>query len=171
MHVLFRIGADFEAIAKEYRLLASDLRDWRAAWRAILPRLAAGLQAVWFSAGAELGERWPELKPETVRRKEREGRGRSMLLYTERLLRTISSPTRGKRSLTKKRVAFGPKDRYAFVQHYGSKERGIPPRPFIGITKTMEGDITTLMDAHARAVIAKAEQKIALLCAASQRGS
>lgn len=121
-------------IAGGLRSLGKESRDLRSVWKKLLPILAQELGAAVRSEGAAIGQRWPQLAADTLARKRRLGRGRAALIGTGRLLSQLTSPSRAKASLTKRRLKVGPRERYMFVMHYGSKRRGIPARPFVAWT-------------------------------------
>lgn len=151
------------AVLKDAR---AELLDFRGVWKALLPVIVAGIDKTFDSQTGPLGQVWPELQPNSVRRKQRNGRGRSMLKFTERLFTRMASPTGGKRRLSKRKLVFGPPPslaKRASVLHHGSPRRGIPARPFLGWRSDMRAAGVAIAEAHVRAVVARAEQRLALL--------
>lgn len=123
------------------------MKDYRPAWRQLLPVLAQEMSKTIESEGKNLGVRWAPLKRGTVARKKRAGQSGAALQGTGRLLAQVSSKTKGKVSLTRTKVVFGPnKDSYKFIQNFGSRRRGLPARQYIGLTRNMRESALNFMD-------------------------
>lgn len=161
VQIAFHVDPSPKQIARELGSLSRSFSDWKPAWRALLPILADEMRATLEGEGVPIGARWPELDPETLKRRTRagiRGQGRMALQSTGRLLATVSSPSAGLRRMTGTQLRFGPNERYQFVQHFGSKRRGIPARPFIGWTPRGERAAIDAMDQRARALLDRAAQ-------------
>lgn len=139
--------------------LDGDLGDWKSVWRQMIPICAAETSRNITSKGSNLGVNWPALSQATLRKKSRSGE-RAALVASGRLLRIMGS-NKGKRSITKRKMAFGTpgSDRYMYVQHFGSKKRRIPARNYLGITPRIEKSAEKLMQRHANAVLRATARK------------
>jgi len=143
------LGAEkYRRIGRAYDASALKLKDWRPAWKRLLPHLADGLRDNINSQGGRLGRSWAPLTMAWRRRKQRLGKGRAPLVFSGKLLSLVSSPRRGKRSLTKKRLKFGPNKKYQFVQHFGDKRGNLPEREYIAWNTKMDKRRQQIMDQH-----------------------
>lgn len=113
---------------------SKGLKDYRKAWRRLVPFVALEIRTLIVTQGRSAGIHWPALKQATLRRRRR-GRGsdRAALQMTGKLIRNVGT-RRAKKTLSRKGVSFSARQRYEFVQHFGSKRRGIPARPFLVLT-------------------------------------
>lgn len=151
---------DGERIAKEIRAFAKKTKDLRPAWRKLVPILAEMVRGNIEGRGSPIGVSWPALNPQTVARKARLGKGRATLVQTGKLLSTVSKASKGRRSLGRSRVKFGPRDKYAFVQHFGSKSKNIPARPYLGWTVRGRRSAVMLVEQHLTQLLLDAQNAI-----------
>lgn len=151
------------AIAARLRGLKREFRSWRPAWRAAAPLLARGLAQNLAQQGAPIGASWPPLKPETVARKARLGRGRTALVGTgEHLAAPLGRG--GSVSMTATRLRVGvPRTVVANVHAAGSPSKHIPKRAVLEFSPPMEAAVLAAMNAWARELLSRAEVDIAKL--------
>lgn len=151
---------DGQRIAKEIRDFAKKTKDLRPAWRKLVPILAEMVRGNIEGKGSPIGVSWAPLSPHTKARKARLGQGRAALVQTGRLLATVSKASKGRRSLGRSRVKFGPREKYAFVQHFGSKSKNIPARPYLGWTVRGTRAAITLVEDHLTKLLLEAQNAI-----------
>lgn len=137
--------------------IARQLHDFREPFRQLVPVVGSEMARTIRERGAPIGApSWPAHSPATIRRY---GAGQHALLQRRgRLLREVYRS--GKRRLSKTEFRYGPNKKYQFVQQFGSGKRGIPARPFIGLTEPMIAIATALMDQHVARILAAAWTRI-----------
>jgi len=133
-------------LAKRFEGLRREMRDWKDAWRRMLP----GISAEQKSSFGKTGVSWPALKQSTLRKK---GSKRETLAMTGKLKRSVGK----KLSLRKMSMKVGTRLKYAASHQFGYKKKNIPARPFIGLTPRMERHIGESMRAE---MIAKIKRSI-----------
>lgn len=141
----FKMDPSPDVLAKSFRSLRSEMRDWRDAWRDLLPVVSQDQKA---SFGALAGM-WPALKQASIRRK---GGGRETLVMTGRLRRSLGK----KLSLRKMSLRVGTSLKYAAPHQFGSRKQGIPARPFIALDEKMQGKIKASLRTELAKKIARA---------------
>ncbi|MEK0431094.1 MAG: Phage virion morphosis family [Gemmatimonadota bacterium] len=158
-----------KALAERIEGIVPSLKDWRPAFRAMLPGMAAGL------AGNIRGSGFAPLTALYARRKARSGKGRAMLIRTGALIGELGSAVLTTAKLRQKSVGWGPSQKYAYVLHHGvptlesgsPKQRSrrlrrrsqrlagkLPPRPWLYWTERMEVDALEIAKAHVDAALA-----------------
>ena len=150
-----------EHIRAELRRLRISLRDWRPVWRQLFPLVHRGLAANIRSSGATLGVGWPALSDATLaRRKRSKASGTATMIATGALLRSLESGRgrRVKRSITKSRMTFGPRETHPYVQHFGGRK--VPARPFLWWPESVRKQAYLMRDAHIASLLASAAARM-----------
>lgn len=145
------------ALSKILGGLGPEFRDWRPAWRRLVPVIASGIAENISSRGASIGVPWAPVDARYARRKASEGKGRLDLFVTGWLIDDVTSPD-SVVALTPRRLSFGTQTNpYARAVNFAGRKR------FMGWNQRMEIGAALIMDDHARALIAKASARIAAL--------
>lgn len=158
-------------LAEGLEATVQDMRDWRPAWRLMLPAMIAGLQRNIRSSGHA------PLSAAYARRKARRGKGKAAFRYTGALLGELGSSAIAAAKIRARSVGWGPSRRYAYVLHHGiptidssatSKQRSrrnrrrsqalagkLPARPWLHWTEKMEAEALEIAHAHLEGVLAR----------------
>lgn len=154
------VNPSMKALARIIKNLGPKYKDWRPAWRKVLPIMASEMANNLRSEGAPIGARWTPLKQATLERKMREGLTSAALVASSLLLNTISSKTKGRRSLTRSKVSFGPNKLYQLIQQFGVRSRGVKGRRYMGLTTHLIEQTMLAMNNHSANLLAQASREI-----------
>lgn len=144
-----------DQVRRAFDGLANGLGDWTPAMSRLNEIFAGMFGKIFGSGGGALDSPWAPITPETLRRKMRAGgeQSRATLHATGALeasltggagttgaIRRIVSPGQGL-----PRFEWGTSLPYASALQKGSAKRGIPARPFVGLTDEAQEEITEVL--------------------------
>ena len=133
---------------------AQELQDWRPAFKEFLPIVGpAQAEALERKAGAA---NWAELNPRWVKRKQTLGKRRAAGIFSGRLQRELMANVAHTR-ITKLDLDWGPKQRYAYIFHWGVEGRQ-PGREFLGWTPVLSTALYGIMSGRAEEIMTRAMQ-------------
>jgi hypothetical protein len=155
----FNTNPPLRRLAKALGEAGAELTDWKPAWLAFIPLLGPAMADSLRSRGAAIGESWPALSPAWAERKARLGRGRLIGFYTGRLASELASGV-ARKSVTKRRLRWGPKIARAYVFHHGKgPNKKASARPFLGFTPALFESLNGILSARAEDVLSRAVAK------------
>lgn len=140
-------------ISSAWRSASEKLKDWRPAWRKILPVMSSGLSGVIRSGRGPGGETWAAQNQTYVKRKSAKGFGRTDLVRTGAMLSQIQSQSNGKIRLGPKSVSFGTDKPYARAVNFGVRGK-IGSRLFMGWTTGMREEAVRVYEERTREILA-----------------
>lgn len=156
----FRTQPPFRRLAKQLGEAGRELNDWRPAWRAFIPLVGPEMAATLRSRGAAIGETWPALSPAYAARKAAAGQGRAIGFLTGRMAAELSDGV-ARRSVTRRRLRWGPKLPRAYVFHHGhGQDQDANARPFLAYTARLRARLDEILTARADAVLARAMEGV-----------
>lgn len=141
-------------------LMNARLVDLRPAWTEIAAILAEDQRRTFDTRGGNIGERWEPPSAATLARKGR-AKGSAQLVLSGEVLAQVSSPSAGLRRASRTFMSFGTNIRHGIVQHFGSKARNIPARPFMRISDSAARSIDAIIRRAVDAEVERTSQKIA----------
>lgn len=101
----------------------------------------------WGKEQAPDGTPWAELKPETTKQKRKKGKPLDILAqdgYLRDLMRYNPSPSG---------LEFGTDRKYGATHQFGDDDRGIPARPFLGLSDADQIEVVSILQDHLRSAI------------------
>ena len=149
--LVFKTHPTPKAQARALNIAAKKFEDYRPAWRKLLPNLAQEMGIIVNSRGRALEGRWPPLSTKTIKQKKHD----TPFVRTGKTLSDLTTPRKGKRKLTRKMIAYGPTERFAYVFHYGVDKRQ-PSRTLIGWTENLRGKADEFISDRAQELIDEA---------------
>lgn len=134
-----------EEVARRIGIAWRKFSDFRPVFEELYPQVVDSLREVVRSAGGDIGALWPALLESTVRRKNRDTPGGGPLVGLGNLMLRIGD----RKSISRMRLRVAPRDRYAYVQNFGSPKHRMPARPFIGISPVIHQIAINLIGSYA----------------------
>ena len=156
----FNIGLDVSpppgAVAKVFRDMADELKNFRPVWRKLAPVLGKGLVRNIDGRGAPLGITWPQPNAIYTSRKVLEGHPDEELVLTGRTKRTLAKGPITKMSKTRLEVGLrGKKWGHIPAVNFGSAGQ-TEERRFMSWSPGMVKAANSMLDEHADALLRKA---------------
>jgi len=134
--------------------LGASLHDFTSALTTLGKQLIIFYsQSVFISEGSALGKRWTPLAASTQAEKDRDWRGRGMLVRTGAMQQGFYSNVTPDTLLVSNSVPYFPYHQLGTSEGRG-RGHNIPARQMIGVNSTVEAMIKSVMEADIRAKIA-----------------
>lgn len=161
-------------LAKQFRELSDEVKDFRPAWKKLAPWIAKGIRQLIMSRGSIINEQWPPLSKSYSKRRGSGGRAPATLMRTGYLMAAATSPVKGQGilSIGKKMLRYGVRAPQARAINFGyydstqerfagrskSKARRVgrmPKRTFIAKTPYIENACISEVNDHVKELIDK----------------
>lgn len=151
----FKTEPSFRRLAKQLGDAGRELTDWRPAWRAFSPLVGPEMARVLRSQGVAIGERWAPVSTGYAQRKAAAGKGRITGYLTGQLRAELEQGV-ARRSVTRKRLRWGPRLPRAYVFHHGhGPNKDETARPFLAYTERLRAQLAEILSSRANEVLAR----------------
>lgn len=136
------VEIDDQEVQQAMKRLTAVVGNPRIAFSDIGEYLVLSHYERWEKEQSPDGTPWAELKPDTIKRKREKSRQLDILVqdgYLRDLMRYNPSPSG---------LDFGTDRKYGATHHFGDDDRGIPARPFLGLSDADQIEVVSILQEH-----------------------